>query len=381
MAQHNPALQPGSVATWRATVRQAVIFGTVFLALQASVDAAPLDATLSALPELEQHNGYLDVATDQMNQGLDLFRVRESDPKTVGTAAGDYHGYHLTGAVRAAPGLWVSGSLWRRTISSTSDTFHYDSFAVSAQYRFLEGNGSRPALALRASTWGNRSAATESTTPVTVPGAILNTVRVASPTDRSVQLDLTGTWALPALPILNATVGIGNTQLGYGGLTATTTRNGCDYALQFNGNDIYGTLAKECNATGGVIQQFYDSSGAYGVDVAPEIAWRGRFWQIGGSAFWKGDPWSYKAGYLFHTVQREAVDSILASRSRPYYEQNHTVLMEATYRLHAQLQLFGRAQLSSNLFFSEIPVTYNTSTSERFGSKYSLFTLGARWDF
>jgi hypothetical protein len=55
--------------------------------------------------------------------------------------------------------------------------------------------------------------------------------------------------------------------------------------------------------------------------------------------------------------------------------------MEATYRLHAQLQLFGRAQLSSNLFFSEIPVTYNTSTSERFGSKYSLFTLGARWDF
>jgi hypothetical protein len=33
------------------------------------------------------------------------------------------------------------------------------------------------------------------------------------------------------------------------------------------------------------------------------------------------------------------------------------------------------------LFFNEMPVTYNTSTSGRFGSKYTLFSVGLRADF
>jgi hypothetical protein len=379
-----PARKPGPVSAKLAqcwTALAATVFAVLGSGMSGWALAAPLDAALSALPELEHPRGMIELATDQMNLELDVLRVREGDTKTAGTAAGDYHGYHLAWEGPVAEGLWVSGSLWSRAISSASDTFRYESFALSTQYRFLDGNAQRPALALRASIWGNRADATESTSPVTVPGAILNTVRVAAPSDRSVQLALIGTWVRPNQPILSASVGVGRTQLSYGGLTATTTRNGCDYNLLFNGNDIYGNLAKECTATGGVIQQFYDSSGAYGVDVAPEIAWRGQFWQVGGSAFWKGDIWSYKAGYLFHAVHREAVDRILASRDKPHYEQNHTVLLEAAYRLWPQWQLFGRAQLSSNLFFSEIPVTYNTSTSARFGSKYSLFTLGARWNF
>jgi hypothetical protein len=266
-------------------------------------------------------------------------------------------------------------------LSSASDTFHYDSYVLATQYRFLENSVKHPALAVRASVWGNRAAATQSSAPVNVPGAILNTVRVATPADRSMQLDLIGTWAPPDSPIFSASLGLGSAQLSYGGLTATTTRNGCEYDLQFNGNDIYGTLAHNCNATGGVIQQFYDSSGAYGVDVAAEIAWKSRFWQVGGNAFWKRDPWSYKVGYLFHKVQREAVDRILASRDKPHYAQNHTVLLETTYQLQPQWRIFGRAQLSSNLLFNEIPVIYNTSTSERFASKYSLFTVGTRWTF
>lgn len=38
-----------------------------------------------------------------------------------------------------------------------------------------------PAFALRLSAWGNRASTTESTTPVRVPGAILNTVTVTQP--------------------------------------------------------------------------------------------------------------------------------------------------------------------------------------------------------
>jgi hypothetical protein len=41
----------------------------------------------------------------------------------------------------------------------------------------------------------------------------------------------------------------------------------------------------------------------------------------------------------------------------------------------------GRGQPSSNLFFNDIPVTYNSSTADRFDSKYTLFTLGLRADF
>jgi len=349
--------------------------------LVAPAFAAPLDVMLSAVPERGSIRGFLELTTDQMNSELDVFRVRESDPNTVGTSAGDYHGYHITGALRVQEAWWVSGSIGRRAVSSASDTFYYDNFAVATQLRFADAALSRPAMALRLSAWGNQAAATQSSSPVSVPGAILNTVRIEAPADRSMQVDLIGTWVLPNRPVVNTSFGIGWTQLRYGGLTATTTRNGCDYALVFNGNDIYGSLAQDCNATGGVIQQFYDSSGAYGVDVAPEIAWRGRFWQWGASLHWQGDPWSYKLGYLYHAVQREAVDSILASRGKPHFAQNHLVLLQSDYRISPNVYLLGRVQLSSNLFFSEMPVTYNSSTSERFGSKYSVFSLGIRWAF
>jgi hypothetical protein len=41
----------------------------------------------------------------------------------------------------------------------------------------------------------------------------------------------------------------------------------------------------------------------------------------------------------------------------------------------------GRGQLSCNLFFNDIPVTYNSSTADRFDSKYTSVTVGLRADF
>jgi hypothetical protein len=43
--------------------------------------------------------------------------------------------------------------------------------------------------------------------------------------------------------------------------------------------------------------------------------------------------------------------------------------------------VFLRSQLSSNLFYNDIPVTYNSSTSAHFASRYSLFSLGLRAGF
>ena len=176
-------------------------------------------------------------------------------------------------------------------------------------------------------------------------------------------------------------MGLGRSQLSYGSLSATTTRNGCDYNVAFNGNNIYGTLIPPCNVSGAVIQQFFDSSGAYGVDVANEIAWSGTFFQAGVNGSWHSGLWTLKAGYLFHVVKRERVDDILNSRGQEAYTKNHNVALQADYRVHPRVTLFARTQLTSNLFFNDIPVTYNSSTAERFDSRYTLFSVGLRAEF
>ena len=130
-----------------------------------------------------------------------------------------------------------------------------------------------------------------------------------------------------------------------------------------------------------MIEQFYDRSGEYGVDVAKEIAWRGVFAQGGVNMAWRSEPWTLKAGYVYQAVRRDAVDDILASRGHPVHTHNHNITLESDYRFHPQLSGFLRAQLSSNLFFNDIPVTYNSATSDRFGHRYSLYTVGLRADF
>jgi len=350
-------------------------------ALSVSTVAAPLDVFLTATPEVVSPKGYLEIGSDHMNGTLDVFHVRESDPLTSGTKAGDYRGAYVTGGLRVGEGKWITGGLWQRTLSSTSDTFNYTSWQLSGLYRFAQSDGKWPAMAMRISGWGSGASATESTTAVVVPGARLNTVKVTEPSDRQVQADWVGTWSLSPSSDVSVNVGVGRTQLSYGGLTATTTRNGCDYNVVFNGNNIYGTLIPPCSATGGVIQQFYDSSGDYGVDVASEIAWRGTFFQGGVNGRWQRGPWTFMAGYLLHVVKREAVDDILNARGKKSFTQNHTITLQANYQLRPQLTVFARGQLSSNLFFNDIPVTYNSSTADRFDSKYTLFTLGLRAAF
>ena len=343
--------------------------------------AVSLDVFLTATPERIAPRGYFELGSDHMNASLDVLNVRDSDPLTAGTRAGDYHGAYISGAVRLGDGKWLSGGLWQRTLSSTTDSFSYAGWQFSGLYRFLEPAGSRPAVAARLSTWSNYADATESTTAVIVPGARLNTVKITNPADRQIQADLIGTWDLTPDSSVSASMGMGRSQLSYGAMSATTTRNGCDYQLTFNGNSMLGTLMHPCEVAGGVIQQFYDSSGLYGVDIASEIAWLGSFVQTGINGVWQRGAWTYQAGYLLYVVQREAVDQILANRDKPSYTRNQNITLQATYRLQPHVSLFARGQLTSNMLLNDIPVTYNSSTAERFGSKYTLFTLGLRADF
>jgi len=343
--------------------------------------AAPQDELLTALPERMAPTAWLDLGSHHLNGSLAFFRKRDDATPGTRQVSGDYRGAHLAGGVRLADGLWLSGSLRQHDIRSDADAYRLRTWQLAGQYRFLDGNGARPALALRLSGWGNRAKATATTTPVRVEGAILDTVTIEKPSDRQLQADLIATWVVTPALDFGVSFGAGRTRLAYQGLKATTTLNGCRYDLEFNGNDIFGNLAAPCTSSAAVIRQFYDSSGDYGIDVANEIAWSGRFVQGGVHLDWHSGAWTLRGGLLLHSVRRKAVDDIIAARGDPVYRRNRIASLEADYRFQGPLSIFVRAQLNSHLFVGEIPVTYNTSTSDSFANRYSLFTLGLRASF
>lgn len=355
------------------------------LVLPSPAACAPGDALLHAAPERMAPQAYVEVVAEGVSRALDFSSSGTADPapnaNTPSNKSGNYRSVQVAGAWRIRDGLWLSGLLGQRDIHSGADTFRYRSWQASGLFRFNDAQGGWPALALRLSAWGNDADVTETTSPVNVPGAILDSVTVTRPSDRQVQADLIVTWPWsPALDV-SAALGAGTNRLDYRALAATTTRNGCKYKLSFNGNDIFGELARPCQSQGAVIRQFFDSSGSYGIDVAREIAWRGRFMQAGINADWRSGPWTARGGYLLHMARRDAVDDILARRGAPSFKHNHVVTLESGYRFQPRLTGFVRAQLSSNLFLNDMPVTYNTSTADSFSHRLSVFTLGLRAGF
>jgi hypothetical protein len=364
-----------------APVRQrlwAVLAATLLPAL---AGAAPLDVLLSALPEPIPERGYLEVGAERLNRALAFSSSADPVPGQPPPGSGNYRAYVLRGAVQATPRLQLAGGLWQREVGDAVDTFRFLGWQASGQFRFNDAQGAQPVWALRLSAWGNRASATETTTPVSVQGAILDTVKISAPRDQQVQLDLLASWQTAPAWTVNASLGAGRLKLQYDALTATTRRNGCSYDLTFTGNDIFGQLIEPCDSTDGVIRQFFDSSGDYGVDVAREIAWSGHFWQAGVNARWQGLRWAWMGGVMLHQASRNGVDDILARRGKPVHRRNVLLALEARYSVTPALALFARTQASSRLFFNDLPVSYNSNTSGSFGSKYALFTLGLRGSF
>jgi hypothetical protein len=346
-----------------------------------SVLAAPGDALLGGLPEAGQGSGWLSLAVDHADRSLNPFQDRVVDPSAPRSPPGSVDGQQLAGAWRAMDGLLLSASLGQRRLDDGLDRYRFDSWLLAGQARLTARSDAWPALSLRLAAWGHRADVMESRMPVQVPGAVLNSVTVISPSDRNLQADLVASWQLRPAVEVHAVLSAGRTQLAYRDLRATTTLDGCQYDLDFQGNDIFGNLSAPCSAAGGVVQQFFDSSGDYGVDVPRELAWRGHFVQLGVNARWQRGDWSLQGGYLAHRIWRQDVDDILAARGDPVQTINHLLAVEAAWRVHPQLSLFLRGQRSSRLFFNELPVIYNSSTSGSFGQHFSLLTLGLRAHF
>ncbi len=346
--------------------------------LAAPARAAPGDALLTALPERDAARAIISLQQEQLAKRVDSTRLQDGVPVA---AAGRYRSQALEGAVRLLDGLWLQGALGQRDIGDGVDNFAFRHWRVSGQYRLMQAAGPRPALALRLSGWGDSAGQTTTTSAVRVPGALLDSVTIQQPADRQWQADLLATWPLSARLDLSLGLGAGQTQLAYGSLSATTTRGGCYYKLDFTGNDIFGNLAQPCSAAGGVIRQFVDRSGDYGVDLASELAWQGRFVQGLANAAWRSGPWALKAGYTLQTIRRAGVDDILAQRGLARHSSSQQLVLEAAYQLTPLLSGFVRSRWTSTLFFSDLPVAYNSSTASGLGSHYTVLALGLRAAF
>lgn len=380
------ALLPGAAVAlrrrWRAAGLAAGLVGGLTLG---PALAAPGDALLAATSGAPAERGWLSLSADYADRSLNPFQDRAVDPSAPRLPPGSVQGRQLAGGWRATDALGLSAALGQREVDDGLDRYRFDTWLLAAQVRVRQADapagGAWPSLSLRLAAWGNRADSMKSRTPVQVPGAVLSSVEVTSPSDRNLQADLLAGWELRPSLSLHAVLSLGRTQLAYGDLAATTTLNGCQYDLDFNGNDIFGNLSGPCSAAGGVIRQFFDSSGDYGVDVPRELAWRGHFVQAGLNARWQRGDWTLHGGYLAHRIWRRDVDDIAAARGDPVQTINHLVALEAEWRAMPHLSLYLRGQRSSRLFFNDMPVLYNSSTSGSFGQHFSLLTLGLRAHF
>jgi hypothetical protein len=355
------------------------VLSLLFLFAISFAQAAPLDALVTASPEGLGHPGYLEVGSDHMNAQLDFFGIRDTNALAAGTQAGDYHGSHVAGGWRVTDKFWLSGMFWQRNLSGLSNTYRFDTWQVSGSYGLRQADGKIPGLALRLSAWRNTASEVVATNICAAPvvgspkqcqvNAFLDSVKIADPSDRNMQVDLIGSWQPASNTEINVLLGIGNSQLSYSGLSGLATIDGKSYQLSPDGGDILFTAADGSQRI------------ARGVYNSNEVAWRGNFIQLGANAAWNHGPWTLRGGYLFYAIQREAIDDLLKSRGWSVVNQNRTLMLETDYRFTPRISIFARGQISSSLIFNDMPVIYNAFSSDLVGGRYSIYSLGLRADF
>lgn len=340
-----------------------------------AAQAAPLDALLSANKGTVPGKVEIEAGYDVVNRTVDVFKVRNRDDDFAGTNVGDYHGAHLRGGVAVTPTLWIDGGVWQRTLDYRNDKAKLNSWQVAAQYKFLDGNAMVPTMAARVGAWGNYADRLDKTTPTTLSGVTLNSVRVTDPSDRQFQADVIASWPVLKQGEVSAFIGGGASRVKLGSVAGTTTQNGCNYDLAFGRTEVVGTLAQFCNA-GVVVDRFTATNSSLGINVYNEAEYHARYMHAGLSGKWLTGNWQFRAGYEYQRLKRDEVDDIISQRGGKPVDNNHTFVGEVMYRVTDNVSLFGRGQLMASQFTGEIPFAYNSLTANRFDKKYGFVTAG-----
>jgi hypothetical protein len=362
----------------KTSIRTLSIFLTC-AAVVAPASAAPLDALLSANQGRTRGQGHIEAGYDLVNDNVDVFKIRQSTD-FADTNVGDYRGAHVRGGIAVTPDLWLDGGLWKRKIDYRNDQASINTWQVAAQYRLLDGAGSRPSVAVRAGAWGNYADQLTKSSPTSLQGVTLNSVNVVDPKDTQYQLDLIATWQLSERTELSAFGGIGASRVKVGSINGTTTQGGCNYNLAFGPTGVVGTPAQMCNAST-MVDRFSLPYSAFGVDPYKETRYNARFVNAGLSAKWTDGDWQLRGGYQYQALDRDNVDDLIRSRGGKAVEANHILIGEVMYKLVKNVSLFARGQYMSKQFTGEIPFAYNTMTARRFDQRYGILTTGVVVNF
>jgi hypothetical protein len=348
------------------------------LAAGASVIAAPLDALLTTEQIETPGSGEVELGYDAANSSLDFLNVRSKNDSS--SNVGDYKGEHIRGGVAITPRLWIDGAFWRRKIDYRSFVADLSSWQVAGQYKFLDGSGYVPSLAVRVGAWGNYSSSLTKSTNSTVGGTKFTSATVSEPTDIQYQLNLIGTWPVTRQFSFSVFGGAGSSTTGYDNVSATArTANGCEYNVAFVDAGAVSTLARPCNASG-VVTRFSQSNSAT-FNVNKEAKYKAYYYQAGLMASWTVNDWRVRGGYQYQTINRDQIDDIIASRGGVAYKNNQVFIADVSYKLFRNTTVFLRGQYMKNQFNGEIPLAYNTLTADRFNQHYGILSTGLIFTF
>lgn len=346
-----------------------------------ALQAAPLDALwLSAIPEHAAGHGRIELMSDQVNDTVDIFNVRDGDPRYAGTSAGDYAGQHVYGIHQITSRWSVDGSVWRRRINFRNDPARFNSWHVATQYQLVEpaGRGGMGS-ALRLSHWTSSSAAIRRTSPVTLNGTTLESFSVDSPKDTQWQGDWVSGWAITPSSSFNLFGGVGRSRVSVGALGATLMRGGCLYSAAIEGSRVHGRLSQPC---GDLLEaRFNIPVSALGIDPASQTSYTASFAQAGFNVGWHHGDWMWRGGFLVRQFRRNQVDDILQAQGVAPVKSVRVLMSELDHRFSSRWVGTVRAEVTSSQLMADVPSLYNGLTASRLGQRYGLVSVGVVYLF
>lgn len=338
--------------------------------LAGSVEAAPLDAMLSADQYRKAGEFRAEASYDAMNGTLDLLNMRGRDTQYAGTNVGDYSGLHMRAGYALTDRLSLDGGAWQRRISYRSDNESLQSWQTAVQYRLMSNKRSN--FALRLGMWGDQADTMTKSSPTLVQGRTVNSVTINSLRDIQQQADLVGSWRLTRKSSASAFVGLGRSNVTTGNMSANyTSGNGCNYNMSFTATETTGVLAAPCAAPGGVVTSFSTPQ-----SVLPEFSYHANYYQLGGMLQWHDSNWGLRGGYQYQHLKRANVDALIVSNGGVSYQSNHILVAEVSRKVNRHVEAFVRGQTMSNQFVGEIPFSYNGVTASKFSRRYGLASFG-----
>ena len=337
--------------------------------------AAPLDALMSATSAAAPPRVEVEVGVDAINETLDVFDLREGSKSEFGNDHGEYKGAHLRVNVHVSERFSLHGALWQRNVDYRGDQADIRSWQFALQHRFVDALGWRPALAWRASLWGNHADRVERTSGMSLGGFDVDTFTALDTKDRQTQLDLLATWPVTAKLDFSLFAGGGSSRVSLREVNGSVSSGSCNYHISFEPDRLVGRLAKPCAAST-VIDRFVVPNAVAGVDVYRDTQYDAKFFHTGFSARWSGQRWSLGGGYEYYLIDRGDFDDRLEAQGKRTKNENHVLVGDIRYRLSKHASLFARGQIMSDFFVGEIPFTYNAFTSKSSRNRYGFMSTG-----